>query len=105
MLDRERRDIFEQIKYKIENDMNNNMDYDGTYLDNNDYWAQQWDNDGTCISAPNEIIGWPPGLAKYIKRVSLMMAKEILDSVLTEHDINYRKQAELHHMFHKLNVK
>ncbi len=91
MLSQDRQFIFDEIIRRMDSDLNNVHDFNNNPVDNQSFWAQQWTNDGN-FSVPPEAVGWPTGLIEYVRRISLMMAYEILNSVYTEQELEQKAE-------------
>lgn len=95
MINGDRQRVLDQIKHKLENDLNNVCMPDGYSVDSNIWYSQQYQPDGYYASAPNESVGWPPELVSYIKRVAYMISIEILNSIYTEQEMEEKVEGIL----------
>jgi hypothetical protein len=86
MLKHDRQEVFERIQTKIEKDLNYITNFNGVYVDTAYGYDQNY-IDGQSVSTPFQAQGWPPELVSYIKRLTLMITYEVLDSIYTEYEL------------------
>jgi hypothetical protein len=97
MLKCKRRKVLEDLQSRLEDNLQSIYTNDGSfhyYNTGGGYYSSQ-NVDGTQMSGPGHMQGWPPGLADLIKRVAMATAVTIVDAIYTETEIEAKVEYTL----------